>query len=657
MNFEEMTKEDLLIYIKSLNEDRTGKYGIVWDREKEPEKIVVDCNKHIPILSEINKYDILINEDNQTNILIEGDNFHSLSVLNYTHHGRIDVIYIDPPYNTTNKDFIYNDKYVDPEDGYRHSKWLNFMDKRLKLAKELLSENGVMYISIDDNEFIQLKMLCNSIFGEPNTDVMIWRKSGVGRDGKMKNTTTFRKDHEYIIVCYNGERILNKIYELPNFINKYPNPDKDPRGPYKAGSISRTVQASNPNHKNYYTVTSPSGKQFTRQFDIPKEEFDYLNNDILMNEDGKNVSRIYWGKNDDAVPAIKTFIYEYRNITPYSMLLNKGTTTDGTKELNKILGGDYSAMRPKPSSLIKTLIQLASKKDSIVLDFFAGTGTTGQAVLELNKEDNGNRTFILCTNNEVDEKIQNKFMKENKLSIEDFIKIKGSKKNKKWNKVEEENGIFTSITYPRIRNIIKGYYVQDKKSTNLLTKRITVNSLTRDNELLKEELNDILKKHEKDFDSIETKISDNSIIINGINNKNAFIHGIKSNVKSFKTDFVDNLGTKEQLYYDLTEKCIPMLCVKENTHEIVDQNEEYIIYANRDKSKYACVYFDMFGMNYEKFINKIEQIKESKALYIFSLNNYVKMDDLMDVENYTIEPIPYRILELYKRIVEIGMEE
>ena len=269
MKYEEMTKEELINYINSLTENQNGKYGLVWDKEKEPEQIVVDCDSLIPILKPIDVKDI--NESGENNILIEGDNFHSLSVLNYTHKELIDVIYIDPPYNTGNNDFVYNDKFIDSEDGYKHSKWLNFMEKRLKLAKNLMSENGVMFISIDDNEAIQLKMLCNRMFGENNTDIMIWRKSGVGRDGKMKNTTTFRKDHEYIIVCYKGEKVLNKIIETPNFVNTYPNPDNDPRGPYKAGSISRTEEASNPNHKNYYTVTTPSGKKITRQFDISKE--------------------------------------------------------------------------------------------------------------------------------------------------------------------------------------------------------------------------------------------------------------------------------------------------------------------------------------------------------------------------------------------------
>lgn len=656
MNYEEMTKEDLINYLMSLNEEQTGKLGLVWDREKVPEKIVLECNKKIPVLEEVSNLNIEKSDSNVNNIIIEGDNFHALSVLNYTHNNRIDVIYIDPPYNTKNKDFVYNDRFVDPEDGYRHSKWLNFMEKRLKLAKELLSDDGVIFISIDDNEFIQLKMLCNAIFGESNTDVMIWRKSGVGRDGKMKNTTTFRKDHEYIIVCYKENKRLNKIYELPNFVNTYPNPDNDPRGPYKAGSISRTVKASNPKHKNYYSVTSPSGKIITRQFDIPKEEFDILNNDILETSDGKKVSRIYWGVNGDSVPAIKTFINEFRNITPYSILLNKGTTTDGTKELNKILNDDYSEMRPKPSVLIKTLIQLASKKDSIILDFFAGSGTTGQAVLELNEEDKGNRTFILCTNNEVSEKLQKEFMKHNNLSEDDFIKIKLSTNNKKWNSYEKKYGICTSITYPRIEKIINGYELADKKITNLYTKQLTFNSFSKDHEIINNEIESIMDKYKDKFDSFEKKISDNCLIVNGINNKNTFQTGISSNLKYYKTVFVNNNGTKDQLYYDLTEKCIPMLCVKENTHMEYIKDDEYIIYTNKEKNNYACVYFDMFGENYDKFIKTIENIKEHKSLYIFTLGNYINVDDLIDVNNYDIEPIPYKILELYKKIVEIGME-
>ena len=654
MNLEEMTKEELVQYIEELSEEKNGKYGLVWDKEKEPEKIVEECDKYIPVLKEIRDKDI--NDGGESNIIIEGDNFHSLSVLNYTHKEAIDVIYIDPPYNTGNNDFVYNDKFIDLEDGYRHSKWLNFMYKRLKLAKNLMSENGVMFISIDDNEAIQLKMLCNKIFGENNTDIMIWRKSGVGRDGKMKNTTTFRKDHEYIVVCYKGEKVLNKIIETPNFVNTYPNPDKDPRGPYKAGSISRTEEASNPNHKNYYTVTTPSGKKITRQFDISKEEFEQLNSDVIMNEDGKMVSRIYWGKNDDAVPSIKTFINELRSITPYSILLSKGTTTDGTKELNNILNGDYTAMRPKPSLLIKTLVQLASNKDSIVLDFFAGSGTTGQAVMELNKEDDGHRKFILCTNNEVSEKIQKEFKKNNNLTDSEFIEIKKSD-NKEWKKCVEENGICSSITYPRIEKIIHGYDYNDKATTVLMNKPLSFSDFTNNNEVLQKEIQKILDDNKEKYDSIEKKINDNSLIISGVNKKGSHYDGLHGTLKYFETEFVDYAGTKDQLYYDLTEKCIPMLCVKGSTFNKIKSNKEFAIYSDAKKTRYTCVYFDIFGSKYDEFISEIKEIEAEKNIYIFTLGDYIDINTLKEIKNYNVEPIPYKIVELFKKIVKISKED
>jgi adenine-specific DNA-methyltransferase len=352
-----------------------------------------------------------------------GENYDALKNLAVTYinplngKGLIDVIYIDPPYNTESTKaegnvykekvegakFIYRDKFT--RDG-----WLNMINERIKLAYSMLSDDGVMFISIDDYEQAYLKVLCDEVFGEEYTDIMVWRKSGIGRDGKMKNTTTFRKDHEYIIVCYKKNKNLNKSFLKPSFVNEYPNSDDDPRGPYKAGSISRTEEASNPDHKNYYTVKSPSGVEFTRQFDVSYDEFQKLYNDTVLNKHGKEVSRIYWGKNDDAVPSKKIFINEEREVTTSSLLEIEGyviddknmTTTRGSKDFESIImDRDFSKkMRPKPVELIKRLLQISSSKDSIILDFFAGTGTTGQALMELNEKDKGNRKFILVTNNE-----------------------------------------------------------------------------------------------------------------------------------------------------------------------------------------------------------------------------------------------------------------
>ena len=355
------------------------------------------------------------NFDSTGNMIFRGDNLEVLKILKNYYMNKIKMIYIDPPYNTKKKNFLYSDSFKDKEEEIRkelnlekkqmnkfyHNGWLCFMYPRLKLARDLLKDDGVIFISIDDNEQANLKLLCDEVFGEENVDIMIWRKSGSGRDGKMKNTTTFRKDHEYIVVAFKKINILNKSYERPNWENKYGNPDNDIRGNYKSGSISKTEEASNPNHKYYYTVCSPIGKKFTRQFEISKECFIELDKD----------NRIYWGKNNNSVPSIKIFLDELRHVTTSSLVDYKDmTTTFASKELSYITKNDIisNAIRPKPVKLIKKLVQIGSiinkcnEDCDIILDFFAGSGTTAQAVMELNKEDGGNRKFILV---QLDEEI------------------------------------------------------------------------------------------------------------------------------------------------------------------------------------------------------------------------------------------------------------
>lgn len=425
-NYNEYTKKELIEKIKQLKKRK--KYGLVWEDKKED--VVEMCKKKLPILKEVKNKEIITDKNKPVNLLIEGDNYHALSVLNYTHAKKIDVIYIDPPYNTGNKDFIFNDHYVDKEDAYSHSKWLSFMEKRLKLAKNLLKDTGMIFISIDDNEVAQLKLLMDHVF-DNLTDVIVWRKSGDSRWGKMKNVITFRKDHEYILLGYRTPKVqFNKMREFPNFIGKQSNPDNDSRGDWLSGSISQKESASNPKHPNYYTVISPSGKKFTRKWDVSKEAFEKL----------KKEKKIYWGPDGNNVPRIKIFMNEERYITPYSVFLTKGTTTEGKEELRNIFNikeGETDVFQnPKPVSLIKTLIQLTSQNNSIVVDFFAGTGTTAHAVLKLNKEDGGNRQFILCTDN------------------------------------QDNNGtglkIATDICWPRIKKIINGYKnLKDKKVKSL----------------------------------------------------------------------------------------------------------------------------------------------------------------------------------------------
>jgi len=370
--------------------------------------------------------------DTTQNLVLKGDNLDSLKILKNHYSGKIKCIYIDPPYNTTSDEFVYPDKFDKEEaevlglanlsesDFARmdfsfktkksHNGWLAFMYPRLLLARDLLSNDGAIFISIDDNEQANLKLLCDDVFGEENTEVMIWRKSGIGRDGKMKNTTTFRNDHEYVIVAHKLNKNLNKSYEKPQWENEYGNPDNDPRGNYKTGSISRKEEASNPNSENYYSVTSPTGKVFLRQFEISINDFQKLVED----------NRIYWGKNGDAVPSQKIFVDEKRQVTTSSLIDNKTmTTTIGSKEIEELLNTENlgADIRPKPSDLIVKLLQIGTEENDIILDFFAGSGTTGHAIMQLNAEDGGNRKFILC---QIDEPIKEdkpayKFCIENNL--------------------------------------------------------------------------------------------------------------------------------------------------------------------------------------------------------------------------------------------------
>src|SRR3989338_7084519 len=201
--YDKYTREELVDEPETL---KKKKYGLVWDKKNSQEVLDAFVNwenvpenfvpKQFPVLKEVKNKEIDTDKDKPVNLLIDGDNYHSLAVLNFTHQNEIDVIYIDPPYNTGNKDFIYNDKFVDRDDPFRHSKWLSFMEKRLKLAKNLLSKDGVMFVSIDDNEQAQLKMLCDEIFGEKNTELMVWKKVGEGDAGagRMKITYRFRSE-------------------------------------------------------------------------------------------------------------------------------------------------------------------------------------------------------------------------------------------------------------------------------------------------------------------------------------------------------------------------------------------------------------------------------------------------------------------------------
>lgn len=398
------------------------KYGLVW--EEHEERVDEELKTQIPTFEEVKEKDIISNENDKFNFLLEGDNLHSLYLLEKTHKNRIDFIYIDPPYNTGNKDFIYNDEYVSNDDGYRHSKWLSFMNNRLRIAYELLAENGLIFISIDDNEQAQLKLLCDEIFGDNNCIGIL--PTIMNLKGNQ-DQFGFAGTHEYTLVyakniskCQLGQfEIDDDEIEKEWLIDDF--------GYYKKGANLKSTGVNAPREKRpnlyfpiYVLDETPCGmkdenQEYRLEWSLePKKGF----SPIYPITNGKEMSW-RWSKNkfkNEAYNVIitsdgKEGISFYKKQRPsigdiptkkpksffYKPEYSSG---NGTNQIVRIFGNKVFN-NPKPVELLKDFIRIGLRnKDGIVLDFFAGSGTTAQAVLELNKEDNGKRKFILCTNNE-----------------------------------------------------------------------------------------------------------------------------------------------------------------------------------------------------------------------------------------------------------------
>ena len=492
-----MNKTDLIQKVKALDglsQDERAylinlvntkkKYGLVW--EDKPEEVEEQLRENLPVLKEVKdkaifasalkkKNDTLFNNQEQNNteapnhILIEGDNLHALTALTFTHENKIDLIYIDPPYNTGNRDFKYNDSFVDQEDSYRHSKWLSFMNRRLQIAKRLLNEKGVIFISIDDNEQAQLKLLCEEIFGVGNFLNLISVKakptagaSGGGEDKRLK------KNVEYLM-CFTKKRdafsSFNDVFEsteLQEFIDDY-------RSEGKSWKYTRVLVSLG--DKTYFTDTvDGSGEEikiFKHQNVVIKTIQELMIEDSITEEKAyhKYFDKIFRDTNAqssirqrviDSTDNEDTFYsIEYkprsgRNRGKLTTLYYKGRNKDllawlsdvAIKENDRVVKKDKlgtlwanfnwnnvskegNVVFPngkKPIALVKRILELCSleSKNDLVLDFFAGSGTTLHATMQLNDEDGGNRQCILVTNN--------------------------------------ENNICEEVTYERNKRVIQGYY-------------------------------------------------------------------------------------------------------------------------------------------------------------------------------------------------------
>ena len=429
-DYSEYTKGQLIKELHLLREQK--KFGLVW--ENKIEEVVEKCKMQAPILKPVSGMNVAGKKDEQKHILIEGDNYHALEVLNYTHKGKIDVIYIDPPYNTGAKNWKYNNDYVEREDSYRHSKWLSMMGSRLGLAKRLLKESGFLICAIDDNEIFTLGLLMDAIFGERNRLGLVT----VVHNPKGRNFTKwFSANSEYMLVYaknteqakFNNVAIDESVRESFEFM------EEDGRR-YRLEPFMRSrTETLRKNKPSFWYPLYVS--RDLKKISLNQHPDDYEVYPIAPNGNEAtwiNLPKTFESKNKQNLFTAQKegdFIRVYRKF--YEQQIFKNIWTDrkyhsefnGTNLLKEILGEnifDY----PKSLYLLEDILKITTRRNAAVLDFFAGSGTTGHAVMELNKEDGGNRQFILCTDNEN-------------------------------NNGNGSKGIARGVCQPRIKKVMKGY--------------------------------------------------------------------------------------------------------------------------------------------------------------------------------------------------------
>ncbi len=599
--YQHLSKEELLKLIEKQEQElKNKKYGLVWDREREPEQVVLDCANHLPVLKRVKSKEIKT-DDSEDNILIEGDNYHTLTVLNYTHKGKIDVIYIDPPYNTGKaNEWKYNDKYVDKNDSYRHSKWLNFMEKRLKLAKELLKDEGIIFISIDDHEVAQLKLLMDTIWGEENFIVLLPTIMNLKGNNDQFG---FAGTHEYTLVyAKNKEKVhLNEFCVEEEELEQW---NEDKIGLFKKGAPLRATGAESHRedriqmfypilfNKTTGEISTITKNEFNEIYDKKTKSFNdnYLKKlekkytkkgfvFILPKINTNEYGRWRWGYNTNTINKLKTEVLVKKTRNGYSLYKKQRpklgdlptkkpkslfykpeyNSGNGTSLLKEMFGKKVFD-NPKPLALIKDLLFLSTNKDSIILDFFAGSGTTGHAVLKLNKEDGGNRKFILVTNN--------------------------------------EGNIATEVCYPRLKKVIKGY------------------------------------------------------------NKNGdgeWVEGLGGNLQYFKASLIKKSKNRDQVKIDLTQKVTEMLCVKENIYNLEKKGEDYKIFSSNKGDRFLGIYYNFIDDSFDEFLEELKKLNGEKIIYMFAIDNKVDKSLFSELDNFTIEPIPEKILDIYDQLVKMNI--
>ena len=420
------------------------------------------------------------------NLIIHGDNLEALKALLPTHAGKVDCIFIDPPYNTGNEGWCYNDNVrsplmqewlkksanpVDKEDLERHDKWLCMMWPRLILLRELLNENGSIFITIGDDEQHALRLLLDEIFGRENfiTSICWKRKVSPSNDAEY-----FSSDHDWLLVYAKNQEewSINRLPMNEGQLKNYTSSDDDERGAWSSGTY--TCNKSKSERPNlYYGITNPNTGEVVYPSETAVWKFSQEKTIALQNDD-----MLYWGKDGKSTkPRLKKFLSDAKGVVPRSVwdYSDSGSTQSASIELSKIFNGVSPFPTPKPSVLISKILKIATDENSIILDSFAGSGTTAHAVLEANKSDEGNRKFIL-------------------IECEDYA---------------------DEVTAERVRRVINGYPFKGNQKQELLSEKITWSVFEKKHAELLENIAKVEAKHSNDFDKIKKELKDGVLTVTG----------------------------------------------------------------------------------------------------------------------------------------------
>ena len=587
-------------------------YGLHW--LDVPEAFDDDVENKLPILKEVKDKAIVNDDGKPTHILIEGDNYHALTCLNYTHKGKIDVIYIDPPYNTGTDGFKYKDKrfltefpdgqLVDKNHPARHSSWLSFLHKRLDISQSLIKESGMIFISIDDNEIAPLKLLCNKVFGSKN---FVGQFTIQSNPRGSQASTHLADVHEYLLLyAKNIEKLkLGGFKKQINISTEYPHLDENDKhyrllGLRQRGGEWRREQRPNMYYPIYVnpedgSVSLSSSEKYCVE-SLPKRPTGEEGRWTWSKEKFNNSSQLLLGKRvnrENHPDFFDVFRKDYflndkdeESVSkPKTIWIDKEINyQNGRAALKQIFSGEDKFEFPKPVYYIKKILSMTRPENAIVLDYFAGSGTTAHAVMELNNDFNTKKQFILIT--------------------------------------DDENSIMTEICFPRIKKLIEGYPFNGVVKENIFEKKLNWTTLKRASALL-EEVNNILNNNtgSKDWDEIKKEVKEGILRLIGYKNIEFQMPGIGNSLKYYKTEFVGEhniLGATDQDKTELAHHAGEMLAIAENTLYEMEENQTDFYQFFKNEKHFTAVYFREELEQFEKFREKVMVLEKPVSVYVFS---------------------------------------